>query len=120
MAIRENYAASHVLPGSEAAAVRQREEMQYRSTTTRTGVSTPHKVDQVSQPLPKSALELVAEAFNKLPMADRYEYELHAQKALEAAPPSWLFPTLQSSGFNHPVIRAAIRTKAIELWQTHC
>jgi len=115
-AIRENYAASHVHPGSEAATVRRRERSQAVVRETY-DVQKGQAPKYAPAPLPKPAIELAAAAFDQLPPDKRAIYERRAQDAVAAAPPTWLAAMLQRSGLEHPAVRGTIKTKAVELWR---
>ena len=118
MAIRENYAGNHVRPGSEAAAVREREHSTRlfpQSQKSQTSVST---IKQTLVSAPKAKIELLSGAFQELPMVEQNQYEQTAQSIFATSPPSWLVGFLKRGGFEHPAVRGAIRAKAITLWDS--
>lgn len=115
-AIRENYAATHVLPGSEAAAAREQEDRRTSTCQVLNTVSSP-KVARTTSPLPKHDLEIAAERFEKLSLDERSTYEEQAKSIIAAKPPSWIQDFIRKSGFDHPAVRGSIKTKSIELWR---
>jgi len=115
-AIRENYAANRLHPDSEAVAVRRRERPE-KVVRERFDVQTAQVAKPASMPLPKSAIEAIASAFDHLPTEERAVYEQQARESVAAAPPTWLVSILQRCGFEHPAVRGAIKVKALESWQ---
>jgi hypothetical protein len=114
-AIRQDYASTHAIPGSECATVRA-QERKFHPETLHT-FSEHAKTEP--RPLPANALDLASEAFAQIPNHTRAEFEQQAQHEIVSAPPFWAKSVLARSGIRHEAIQAAIRMKAIALWQKH-
>ena len=115
-AIRENFAANHVHPDSEAAAVRQREHKQ-PGPISPPSVIAPPRSQPSDIPIPKAQNEIAASIFDQLPLSERSEYEVQAKAALVSTPPSWLISLMERHGFEHAAIQGALKSKAIAIWQ---
>jgi len=114
-AIRNDYAVSTPIPGSEHEMVLLREEHR-----TMSAIPTPSNL--AVKPLPADAepmhqQSLIAAQFSRLSEQEQALFEETAHQAIQTNPPFWAVGLLGRDTRN-PIIQGLIRTKAIELWQS--
>jgi DNA-binding transcriptional ArsR family regulator len=114
-AIRENYAKNHVQQGSEAERVRIKEQSQKVNKHQVFGIKAAEKLAPEIQ---KSSIEYVISEFERLPAEKKQIFEIQAREAIATAPPTWIKSVLRTKGLDHVSVRGAIKTKAIEIWQS--
>jgi hypothetical protein len=117
-AIREDFAASSITPGSEAAAVRDREynKKQYVQTQS-LGALAKKEAIVPPQPAARAIAEIEAAKFAELPLEQKNEYEKQAKAIFEKVQPSWIQRLFKTYGFQHPAVQGYLKTKAIEIWR---
>lgn len=113
-AIRNDYAASEPIPGSEHALVRAQEN-HGKPTVVR-------QANTLNNPIPLPAIqpsrhEIESAMFAQVDHDERSRFEDLARQKIESAPPIYIVDVLQRDGINNTLVQAVIRTKAIELWK---
>jgi DNA-binding MarR family transcriptional regulator len=119
-AIREDYAASSITPGSEAATVRNRENNQKQYVQTQSfGTLAKKEAIVPPQPVARGIAEIEATKFAELPLEQKNEYEEQAKAIVEKVQPSWIQHLFKAYGFQHPAVQGYLKTKAIEIWRRY-